>query len=536
MVLTKESTKDTVVGQRETAREVPPHGERKEWDGSVMVVTMRTTGASIKQNSATKKKREEGDPVGAAASKKRADVAKKVSDITSTINSSISTTTAPTSRSQSKENGLVQDENWNPKSFEGLGKHLMTATIKSKKAMAGKKQTHATAVKPSCEQIRISDNVMTGVSLPETRKVSQVAERKCNSNADASSCSDDSIWELGLAQKARRSSSSHKRAQIEAYLGGRYNSEGSKDNREEHAEALDKEGAAMEDAGHIPMDVQRVEDQNADRQFRHGRDREKHECRAPSFDDAIENANADVKEVNVEASIVAAGMKTASFRGDLGESTACSHSDETQVRGNTTKDVATEKQPLCGFALEADSAAKAANSTRVTSSTMLQLVPISKSACQALFRDKEITYSEPTYLVLGSSKEYNISRKTIRLQMAQNSGADGLHVSQSVSSPMYPSTATLGRNTRLFQTGIKWSAVSRNLCDVSLIADRQTCSPAVAHLIMRKSAQDHAVCLNGTDLNSPIGKKIFLKDGDVVSLYGPTGFAYACHAHCSTCT
>ena len=49
---------------------------------------------------------------------------------------------------------------------------------------------------------------------------------------------------------------------------------------------------------------------------------------------------------------------------------------------------------------------------------------------------------------------------------------------------------------------------------------------------MAKSPNEHAICLDGRELNAPIGKRIQSKDGNVVSLYGPTGFAYRVeHAH-----
>ena len=74
----------------------------------------------------------------------------------------------------------------------------------------------------------------------------------------------------------------------------------------------------------------------------------------------------------------------------------------------------------------------------------------------------------------------------------------------------------LGRNDL---TNITWTAVSRELCDISFESD-------IAYVTMKKVAAQHAVFLNGSELNRPVGVKIRLKDSDILSLYGPTGFAY----------
>jgi hypothetical protein len=74
----------------------------------------------------------------------------------------------------------------------------------------------------------------------------------------------------------------------------------------------------------------------------------------------------------------------------------------------------------------------------------------------------------------------------------------------------------LGRNDL---TNITWSAVSRELCDISFESN-------IAYVTMKKVADQHAVFLNGSELNRPVGTKIRLMDSVILSLYGPTGFAY----------
>ena len=45
-------------------------------------------------------------------------------------------------------------------------------------------------------------------------------------------------------------------------------------------------------------------------------------------------------------------------------------------------------------------------------------------------------------------------------------------------------------------------------------------------MTMKKDKAEHAVYLNGKELNRSVGKKIPLNDSDIISLYGHTGFAY----------
>ena len=121
---------------------------------------------------------------------------------------------------------------------------------------------------------------------------------------------------------------------------------------------------------------------------------------------------------------------------------------------------------------------------------------------------------------------------------------------------------TLGRNTR---TQIKWTFLSRELCDVTLTRARQEgkkplvvdllASPgaqtveddemkgkeatgekegdqkksdgqpaAVAFLGVRKPKGKHCVYLNAVQVGA--NPRAPLKDGAIIGLYGPTGFAY----------
>ena len=121
----------------------------------------------------------------------------------------------------------------------------------------------------------------------------------------------------------------------------------------------------------------------------------------------------------------------------------------------------------------------------------------------------KITYEEPDYLLPGG-REYCVERKVIE---------------KSVSDTNHQAKIVLGRN-RI--TGIEWGAVSRTLCEVCLTPQHFGESPnktmaSIVQLTMKKPAQEHALHVNGRKLNDKTKK---LKNKDVVSLYGPLGFAY----------
>ena len=78
----------------------------------------------------------------------------------------------------------------------------------------------------------------------------------------------------------------------------------------------------------------------------------------------------------------------------------------------------------------------------------------------------------------------------------------------------------LGRGS---ESRIIWSAISRSCCRVIL---RQGEGQVVAELMMNNIRSKHHCHLNGKRLESSIGEVNTLSDGDILSLYGPYGFAY----------
>jgi len=165
---------------------------------------------------------------------------------------------------------------------------------------------------------------------------------------------------------------------------------------------------------------------------------------------------------------------------------SCVDDDETHATAKTTnkkdtKPSATLKKPAA-----------------IVSSTKLNLVPMTRHECQSALQAKMIAYSEPEYLVAGSV-EYDIARETITLE-----AMCPLDANKSFSNSEYKVSVIFGRNK---VTNIKWSAISRDLFDVSLISKRF--DQSAAFITMKKSAGEHAVCLNGRELNVPVGNKVY---------------------------
>jgi len=151
--------------------------------------------------------------------------------------------------------------------------------------------------------------------------------------------------------------------------------------------------------------------------------------------------------------------------------------------------------------LRLDTVAPATDLTTIVYSSavnvdMANLVPMTRLDCRKALLANMITYPEPEYLVAGGPSEYDITRAMITLEDNE--------------------IVKLGRNDL---TNIKWSAVSRELCDISFKSN-------IAYVTMKKDKEEHAVYLNGKALNRSVDEKIPLNDSDIISLYGPTGFAY----------
>jgi hypothetical protein len=81
-------------------------------------------------------------------------------------------------------------------------------------------------------------------------------------------------------------------------------------------------------------------------------------------------------------------------------------------------------------------------------SPKLNLIPMKRLECEQALLANKITYPEPEYLVAGGPSEYDITRATITLEDKE--------------------VVKLGRNDL---TNITWTAVSRELCDISFESD-----------------------------------------------------------------
>jgi hypothetical protein len=90
-------------------------------------------------------------------------------------------------------------------------------------------------------------------------------------------------------------------------------------------------------------------------------------------------------------------------------------------------------------------------------------------------------------------------------------------------------SVVLGRNTN---TGIRPTAICRNLCDVTLT--RALPSNAAAAFVRKlnpKADGEFGVYLDGERMEGPLRSAIPLQHGSILSLYGATGFAYLVSIH-----
>ena len=135
------------------------------------------------------------------------------------------------------------------------------------------------------------------------------------------------------------------------------------------------------------------------------------------------------------------------------------------------------------------------------------LIPISKDEARAALKDNVFSTEEPAddRMKLPTFEELTIHRETLSLEASTNKAI------------------VLGRNTT---TGIKFVGLSRELCCVSLTNDVSSSSAPTASLTMKREEGTHKVYLDGERLNGNIGSIVSLKDGQILSLYGPTSFAY----------
>ena len=154
-------------------------------------------------------------------------------------------------------------------------------------------------------------------------------------------------------------------------------------------------------------------------------------------------------------------------------------------------------------------------SSSVETTWTLKLLPMSREAAAEALTKKGIRVpTEPNYLVTAKENEYGIARKTITM---------------SVSTPEKTEKVVLGRNK---STGIQWSTVSRQLCEINMVSPKledTAAGPSISTKVsisMLLKPGDHALYHNGIELEVPVGVKITLKDKDIICLYGPTGFAY----------
>ena len=203
----------------------------------------------------------------------------------------------------------------------------------------------------------------------------------------------------------------------------------------------------------------------------------------------------------------------------------------------------------------------------------LRLIPLSKGECRTLLEKKgKIFADDISRLPACPVEECDRNRNPIKLKLCRITDdivdvdsdiePDTVNYASRYQDGRFAAVVSLGRNRFC---GIKWEAISRALCDVSIAmknTEKETlvdlvtnsgmenlASPyqvndsdakksqqslnckngsnlVVASLAMRKAAGTHAVYLDGDLVKTPIGSEIPLKHGSIISLFGRTGFVY----------
>ncbi|KAL7533563.1 hypothetical protein ACHAXR_009261, partial [Thalassiosira sp. AJA248-18] len=364
-----------------------------------------------------------------------------------------------------KENddGSAQGGNKKSNMFVGLSKRIMAAKCTLMKSVLPGKKTRAASIAP--EKAIATDEIMAHLEAMKESVMNtpQVTEKKIKCNTNDGKGDDCSTASSDDFIWEAGLKTKHSVGRV--VVGD-----------------AEKEGADCDDVLQEKGDD--IDCEEVDRQPKDGGDKEEHE----PVDDST-NLSDDIDTACVRG-------------GDKEDGRADSADEETQPTANTSKKEVNAKLPPYAAAAIVP--------------TLLKLIPVSRAACEAILREKGLAYSEPVYLITGSQEDYDIARETITLEMMWTKDSNTTNMTKVV----------LGRNTT---TGIQWSAISRKLCDISLaylIKDPHPTSTPTAFLSMKKKLADHAVCLDGSELNEPIGDKVALEDGMVISLYGPTGFAY----------
>ena len=441
--------------------------------------------------------------VAVAAKKIRADTSATKSEGAMEIDIDDANTAAPLagtkvdidtkgSQIESNKENKANDEDKNPSMLSGLGKSFM-ASAKSKgraalmkSGFALKKKKHATIVPE--KRIEKSNEIIAGLEAMK-KSVTKVSKGRIKSTdkdddvcSTASSSSSDSLWGAGLPSKSA-------------------GSPGKCSSHDEVVEGVDAKQDSICDGTSLDVDFDAA-------------------CDTTSGFDEVGTDNAGIplngdKDDGAEA--VNAGaeqVETVSVKAASNDKATSCHDEPTQIVSNNSK-----SGGGCGTKSVSFAEAAAVSANKVIAIT-LELVPLSQDDCEKTLREKKTNYPALPYLVDDPGDEYNVPRKTITLQMKWTSEAKCM---KRVPDNQHPTKVTLGRSK---VTGIKWSALSRNLCDVSLGIKPCSTSTIAALLQMKKAPGDHALCINGSEHNIIVGQKFSLKHGDIISLYGRTGFAY----------
>jgi hypothetical protein len=170
----------------------------------------------------------------------------------------------------------------------------------------------------------------------------------------------------------------------------------------------------------------------------------------------------------------------------------------------------------------------------------LKLIPLSISQCASAL--KKIIGAESAnedYIIPPAVEK--IERKTMILKLC-NESDDVVDVDNESSGGLVPTRYARVNDDGNFScelklgrsefSSIQYNKVSRALCDIGITRAASKGEAANSNIDitvwvkMRKAVGQHAVYLDGSLISEQVGEPFLVNDGAIISLYGPTGFAY----------
>ena len=178
---------------------------------------------------------------------------------------------------------------------------------------------------------------------------------------------------------------------------------------------------------------------------------------------------------------------------------------------------------------------------------ILKLIPLTEDQCAS---ELGCTVDKNNVLIPQEQQQQQDERTTMALKLCNESNdifdVDNYSPSQTIEPTRYAKYDDSGNYSVEMKLGrsvhakIKWTMISRALLDIGMTkaarrkndmndmnsSDGEGSGVVTAWIKMRKEEEQHRVHLNGKLITAQVGKQIAVNDGTILSLYGPTCYAY----------